>query len=139
MKKLVHDENISLKEIIYKNTLNLYPIVDAENIIIRNTKDTDLVIKVVLSEIDKNVLQDVANYFHSNEKEVKSFDGFIYDYVCFKLSDENKEVVTMSLTEYLSFAEKENTDIYNNVWEIFEMIEEENLQTLEEEIDNIPQ
>lgn len=139
MKKLVHDKDISLKEIIYKNTLNVYNIVDAENIIIRNTKDDSFVIKVVLSEIDKNILQDVANYFHSLEKEVKNVDALSYNYVCFIVSDETKEIATMSLTEYLSFAEKEKTDIYSNTWEIFEMIDEEKLQKLEQEIENIPQ
>lgn len=139
MKKLVHDKDISLKEIIYKNTLNVYTIVDAENIIIRNTKDDSFVIKVVLSEIDKNILQDVANYFYSLEKEIKTVDAFSYNYVCFMFSEESKEIATMSLTEYLSFAEKEKTDIYSNTWEIFEMIEEEKLQRLEEEIENIPQ
>ena len=139
MKKLVHDKDISLKEIIYKNTLNLYPIVDAENIIVRNTKDDSFVIKVILSEIDKNILQDVANYFHSLEKEIKNVDAFSYNYVCFMVSDETKEIATMSLTEYLSFAEKEKTDIYSNTWEIFEMVDEEKLQKLEQEIENIPQ
>lgn len=139
MKKLVHDQNLSLKEIIYKNTLNFYQIVDAENIIIRNKNDgDDFVIKVVLSEIDKNILQDVANYFNSNDKEIKSIDAFSYNYVCFVISKDTKEISAMSLTEYLSFAEKEKTSINDNSWEIFEMVDEKELEKLEQEIEELP-
>lgn len=138
MKKLVHDQNLSLKEIIYKNTLNFYSIVDAENIIIRNKNDDDFVIKVVLSEIDKDILQDVANYFNSNDKEIKNIDAFSYNYVCFVISKDTKEISTMSLTEYLSFAEKEKTNIYDNIWEIFEMVDEKELEKLKQEIEELP-
>lgn len=138
MKKLVHEQNLSLKEIIYKNTLNFYSIVNAENIIIRNKNDDDFVIKVVLSEINKDVLQDVANYFNSNDKEIKNIDAFSYNYVCFVISKDTKEISTMSLTEYLSFAEKEKTHIYDNTWEIFEMVDEKELEKLEQEIEELP-
>lgn len=139
MKKLVHDQNLPLKEIIYKNTLNFYSIVDAENIIIRNKNDCDdFVIKIVLSEIDKNILQDVANYFNSNDKEIKSIDAFSYNYVCFTISKDTKEISAMSLTEYLSFAEKEKTSINDNTWEIFEMVDEKELEKLEQEIEELP-
>lgn len=138
MKKLVHDQNLSLKEIIYKNTLNFYPIVDAENIIIRDKNDDNFVIKVVLSEIDKYILQDVVNYFKSNDKEIKNIDAFSYNYVCFVISKDTQEISTMSLTEYLSFAEKEKTHIYDNTWEIFEMVDEKELEKLEQEIEELP-
>lgn len=144
MKKLVHDQNLSLKEIFYKNTLNFYSIVDAENIIIRNKNDDNFVIKIVLSEIDKNILQDVANYFNSNDKEVKSIDAFSYNYVCFAISRDTKEISAISLTEYLYFAEKEkpaavcDTTIYDNNWEIFEMVDEKELEKLEQEIEELP-
>lgn len=140
--KLVHAKDVSLKEIIHKNGMDLYNIINLDNVTITNKNNKDIVIKIVNHEIDTNTIRDVFSFFNIKNYE-NEIDVLNYDYIVFTLDD--GLLIHMSLTDYMSYAENleksesVKSDIYSNVWEMFEVVDKKELEHIEENIEVIPQ
>ena len=151
MKKKYFDTNLSLQEIIFNLSSEIYSvlIVDIENVYFEHKVRKDLVVKPIKVEISNNDLKSVYDHFlfENPNITISGIEDVVYDYVVSIINEEQNQenehsesqinILNTSLTELMCLKEKSEFDNEDKNWSIFEYVSDTFEPNIIKEVENM--
>jgi len=153
MKKHYFDTNLSLKQLIFNMSSEIYSISisDIENVYFEHKTRKDVVVKPIKVEISNQELKSIHDHFlfTNHTLVIEGIEDVIYDYVVSFVSideESNQEnanqqckinILNTSLTELMCLPEKSEFSEDDKNWSIFEYVSDIFEPNIIKEVENM--